>query len=121
MALVAAQQPIPPAQPIDALVDTGADCTTVDPSVVRALNLQPTGSVSIITPSTGSTPYQTDEYDVGLYLPGPTAPALVFPTIPVITAHLWHAQGFHALIGRDILDRCLFVYNGDMQLFTLAY
>jgi hypothetical protein len=39
----------------------------------------------------------------------------------VITARLLQAPGFHALVGRDILDRCLFVYNGSMRLFTLAY
>lgn len=46
---------------------------------------------------------------------------LIVATLPVISAELLVVQGFHALIGRDILDRCLFVYNGTTQLFTLAY
>jgi hypothetical protein len=106
-----------------ALIDTGASCTIVDPSVIAALNLQPTGIVSIITPSTGATPHQTSQYDAALLIPVPTLqdPPLVFPTVAVVSAHLFHSQGFHALIGRDILNRCVFIYNGSIGLFTLAY
>jgi hypothetical protein len=123
LALSAAQQPIPPPQQIRALVDTGASCTSVDPSVITALNLQPTGNVSVITPSTGTTPHQANQYDVALLIPGPapTDPPLVFPTVPVIAAQLLQAQGFHALIGRDILNRCLLIYNGSIGFFTLGY
>jgi hypothetical protein len=55
-ALVAAGQTVPPTQRITALLDTGASCTTVDPSVITALNLQPTGIASVITPTTGTVP-----------------------------------------------------------------
>jgi hypothetical protein len=41
--------------------------------------------------------------------------------LAVLCAELFQPQGFHALIGRDILARCLFTYNGDTGLFTLAY
>ena len=51
----------------------------------------------------------------------PNGTPLVFATIPVVCCELLTSQGFHALIGRDILDRCLFVYNGSVKLFTLAY
>src|ERR1700730_16791257 len=102
-ALTPAGQPIPANQQITALVDTGASCTSVDPSVIEALNLQPTGTASVITPSTGTTPHQTDPYDVALIIPAPISQApLVFPTIAVISSQLLQAQGFHALIGRDI-------------------
>jgi predicted aspartyl protease len=122
-ALTAANQSVPQAQPITALIDTGASCTSVDPSVIAALNLQPTGSASVITPSTGPTPHQTSQYDVALAIPGSTTQdaALIFPTIAVISAKLLQSQGFHALIGRDILNRCLLTYNGTTKLFTLAY
>ena len=122
-ALSAAGLPVPANQSITALVDTGASCTSVDPSIIAALALQPTGIASVITPSTGAIPHQTSQYDVGLAIPGATArdAALFFPTIAVIGAQLLQAQGFHALIGRDILDRCVLVYNGVTKLFTLAY
>ena len=121
-ALTAAGHPVPRAVPIRALVDTGASCTCVDPSVLIALSLAPTGKVSLTTPSTGTTPHEADQYDMGLVIPATTGSLpLVLQTIPVVSSDLLLAQGFHALIGRDILDRCLFVYNGDVRLFTLAF
>ncbi len=120
-ALVAAGQPAPKPQPIRALVDTGASATCVDPSVLAALSLTPTGIVSVSTPSTGGTPHQAEQFDAALIIPAPQGPALMFRTIPVVASELLEAQGFHALIGRDILDQCIFFYNGSLKLFTLAY
>jgi hypothetical protein len=62
----AAKQPIPNPVTIRALVDTGASCTCIDPSVLQSLQLTPTGSTSMHTPSTGAIPAAADQYDVGL-------------------------------------------------------
>ncbi len=120
-ALVAAGQSVPKPVPITALVDTGASATCVDPSVLTSLSLTPTGIVSLSTPSTGETPHQAEQFDASLIIPAPQGPALVFRTIPVVASALLAAQGFHALIGRDLLDQCVFFYNGSLKLFTLAY
>jgi len=121
-ALKTAGQAVPRPVSIQALIDTGASCTCIDPSVLSGLSLTPTGSVTVNTPSTGITPHQADQFDVALIIPAPSgAVPLVFQTIPVVSSELLAAQGFHALIGRDILDRCLFAYNGDLKLFTLAF
>jgi hypothetical protein len=93
----------------------------MDPSVLAGLNLTPTGSVTMNTPSTGAMVHLADQFDVALVIPPPSGAPLIFPTIPVVSSELLAAQGFHALIGRDILDRCLFAYNGDSRLFTLAF
>lgn len=119
-ALTEAGQPIPQPVLIRALVDTGASCTCVDPSVLATLNLTPTGSVSINTPSTGTTPHLADEYDVGLTIPDGASP-LFLQTIPVVASELLTSHGFHALIGRDILEHCLLVYNGKESFFSLAF
>jgi hypothetical protein len=121
-ALRAAGQPIPNPVPIMGLVDTGASCTSIDPSVLSALNLTPTGSVLVHTPSTGTTPHDAEQFDIALVIPAtPGALPLGFGTIPVISSELLAMGGFHALIGRDILDRCLLVYDGAAKLFTLAF
>jgi hypothetical protein len=122
-ALQAADQPIPAASQVRALVDTGASCTCVDPSVLAGLKLTPKGSVNINTASSGGTPHAADQYDVALVIPGPVpgSTPLIFPNIPVVASELLNVQGFHALIGRDILGLCLFMYNGETGLFTLAY
>jgi hypothetical protein len=122
-ALTQAKQPVPPAVNIRALLDTGASGTCIDPSVMAQLGLTPTNVAMMLTPSTGTTPVPKNQFDVGLYIPGQSAKhqALIFPTIPVMESDLLLAQGFHALIGRDILRRCILNYNGDFGYFSLGY
>ena len=123
VALMAANLPIPASIPIRALVDTGASVTCIDPSILQSLALSPTGNATINTPSTGNSPIDVDQYDVGLIVP-PSAGnqhALILGTVAVICSELLISQGFHALIGRDILAHCLFYYNGVNGLFTIAY
>lgn len=118
-----AGQTVPQAQNIFALVDTGASCTCVDPAVLQVLQLTPTGTATMNTPSTGAQPHVANQYDVSVVIPGPTPahPAYYIPTLGVVEAQLFAAQGFHALIGRDVLQHCLLSYNGMIHLFTLAY
>jgi hypothetical protein len=121
-ALQAANAPIPNAQSIRGLVDTGASHTCIDRSVFQALQLQPTGSVPMHTPSTAGVPMAADTYDVGIFIPcGPTTVPYARANMQVSAADLLDAQGFHALIGRDVLAHCVMMYNGTMQIFTVAY
>ncbi len=121
-ALIAAKIPVPSVMNIRALIDTGASATCVDPSVLLSLNLSPTGVVTIHTPSTKDKPAQHDQYDISLIVPATKNQAsLIFNTLPVVCAELLIPQGFHALIGRDVLKLCMFSYNGLTELFTLAY
>jgi Aspartyl protease len=122
-ALIAAGQAVPNPVQIRGLVDTGASGTCVDPSVLTTLGLTPTGSITVNTPSTGSQPHVADQYDVSLMIPGslPTHPPLSIGNLPVLCSELLAQQGFHALIGRDILSICLLSYNGPAGFFTLAY
>jgi predicted aspartyl protease len=122
-ALVAANETIPPVQNVRALIDTGASGTCIDPMVFQALQLQPTGSTPVLTPSTGNAPVDADTYDVAISIPAATPGqiGLVIHNMPVVASHLFAAQGFHALVGRDILRQCIFAYNGGSNLFTLAY
>ncbi len=111
-ALQAASLVVPNPIQIRGLVDTGAGGTSVDPSVLTSLGLTPTGSVTVNTPSTGSQPHTADQYDVSLAIPSssPSHAPLFVPNMPVLCAELFAAQGFHALIGRDIPRR---VNHGD--------
>jgi len=121
-ALQAANAPIPPIQPVRRLVDTGASHTCIDPSVFQALQLQPTGSVPMHTPSTGGVPMAADTYDVGIIIAStPTSAPFQKPNMQVSAADLLASQGFHVLVGRDILSHCVMTYNGSMQLLTVAY
>lgn len=122
-ALQSANLAIPDPVFIRALIDTGATSTCVDPSVLTTLGLSPTGIVKVNTPSTGSQPHTAEQFDVALLIPGPqqTHHPLIIENMPVIGTELLQQQGFHALIGRDVLATCLFGYNGAMEEFWLAY
>ena len=121
LALTGAKQAVPNAVRIRALVDTGASCTCIDPTVVTTLGLTPTGQTPMSTPSTGTTPHIADSYDVSLLIPCMNKAPLVFQTIAIVSVPLLAPQGFHALIGRDVLKHCLLNYNGAAAMFTLAY
>ncbi len=123
VALTQSGQQVPALVQVRALIDTGASSSCVDPSVLSALGLSPTGSAPMITPSTGTTPHIADQYDISLLIPSATTSQLplVFHAMPVACVELLLAQGFHALIGRDVLQQCLLTYNGNRNWFTLAY
>lgn len=110
---------IPQPTLVRGLVDTGASITAVDPAVIQALGLQPTGFMPVHTPSTGSTPHQASTFDVSIAIP--VAPlTFTLGAIAVIESSLT-VQGIQVLIGRDVLAHCLFVYDGRSNIFSLAF
>lgn len=120
-ALNKAGKEIPAPQVIVALVDTGASVSAVDPTVLKSLQLTPTGSTAVHTPSSGSKGHTSDLYDVRMLIYENTdQPPLDFPTMQVLACDL-AVQGIQALIGRDVLSKCLLVYNGKHGEFTLGF
>lgn len=101
------------------LIDTGASSTVMDPEIVKRLGLVATGTTPIITPSTGSTPVQCNQYDICLAFTNPKV-HIQSLTMPAIEAELAF-QGFHVLIGRDVLEKCILTYNGPQGIFSLEF
>ena len=118
-ALRRAGQIVPAFVTVRGLIDTGATSTCIDPDAVRSLGLTPTGTVPIHTPSTAGTAYLCPQYDVMLAVYHPKH-SLVLGTMPIITTPL-SATGVDALIGRDVLGNCLYVYDGAAGTFSLAF
>lgn len=121
-ALVAAGQTPPPPALGQFLVDTGASGTAVDPALLQGLGLQPTGRAAISTPSTAGSLHYCDQYDISLFIPGNkgTGGGHLVREIPIVATH-FRSQGFDGLIGRDVLNNCLLIYNGSASSVTLAY
>ena len=117
--LKAQKKPIPPEVTLRGLIDTGASGTCIDPACLTLLGLSPTGQTKILTPSTGTTHHLCNQFDISLTILHPDL-SLVLRAVPVIESNLAN-QGFQALIGRDILAKCLFVYNGTEETFSLAF
>ncbi|MGX6566831.1 aspartyl protease family protein [Cupriavidus necator] len=120
-ALQAAGQPVPPAVRGKFLIDTGASGTCIDPQLLAPLNLNPTGKVGVHTPSTNGTAHQLNQYDVQLLIPAPNGQVpFIIPALPIMESS-FAAQGISGLIGRDVLAKCVLVYNGPISLYTLTY
>ncbi len=121
-ALEAQGTPVPPPRVVRALIDTGASFSSVEPMVLTALGLTATGTIDFVTPSTGQNVVTTDTYDVDIVIyKGPNDPPLSMPNLRVAACELYLKQGIHALIGRDILSKCILLYNGEVNQFTLAF
>jgi len=101
------------------LVDTGASHTCIDPEIIKRLGINPTGTTSVTTPSTGSTPHTCNQFDVGIIIPSEKLNYQIY-SLPVMESELSN-QGFHVLIGRDILRNCILHYNGEMAQYTLSF
>lgn len=107
------QQSVPPTVAAQALIDTGATGTVVNPGIVSSLNLNPVGSTLIHTASSSNV--RCSQYLVRLHFPtGVVAEALA------ISAPL-HGQPIECLVGRDVLRHGVLIYNGYMQHFTLSF
>lgn len=120
-ALIAAAVPVPAPTNGVFLVDTGASNTVIDPALIGPLGLSPTGTIMCHTPSTRGTAVAFNQYDVLLYIPGPTGgPGWLIPALPIMESPL-SSQGIMGLIGRDILDRAMLIYNGPAGHFSIAY
>jgi hypothetical protein len=107
---------------MEGLIDTGASGTCIDPTVLNQLSLTPTGTTMVNTPTTGNQPAQAETFDISSFTiyAGPDQAPFVIPTVAVMASELLAPQGFHALIGRDILRHCLLNYDGANGLFSLA-
>lgn len=121
-ALVHAGQHVPPWVTGTFLLDTGASGTCIDPGILRSLNISPSGSVNVQTPSTGSVPHVCNQYDVQLFVPNsdPSQGGLGIEALPVLESVL-APQGIDGLLGRDVLEHCILIYNPSIRLFTLTY
>lgn len=126
-ALKSAGLVVPNAIPAQFLVDTGASGTLIDPSIISPLGISPKGYTAMHTPSTGGTPIMAPIYDVSLIFASTTPQDGVGPlqipyvrTISAISSSMT-GQGIAGLIGRDVLDHCILIYNGMTGSFSLSW
>jgi hypothetical protein len=104
-----------------ALIDTGATRSAVDDTIIQALGVQPIGVVNVGTAAGFQQQYL---YSAKFSFPGTGLPSMEFAQLTGV--HLSGHVVPHvnrpliALIGRDILSRCVLIYNGPNASIALA-
>jgi hypothetical protein len=118
-ALQASGKPIPAPLVLRGVADTGTDITAVKVSQLQQLGITPTASS---TTQTASGQFRVDLFDISLMVPGATASAgpIVVRPLLTITELAESVPDVDLLLGRDILDECLFIYDGPGGQFLLA-
>lgn len=120
--LRAALRPVPPPVETLAILDSGAQATCMDGSVVQTLGL-PLGGFTFANVPAGGGLTLGVQHDASLTILHPSGNAhlnLLIPDIPVLELPIG-TLGYQMLIGRDVLDRCRFVYHGPRGKYRLAY
>ncbi len=104
-----------------ALVDTGASITAIDVPILSQLGVNPVGKASV---GTADGPALQSTFPARIAFPGTGFPGFEIPA--ALGCNLqgqivaMNQKPIIALIGRDILSRFVFIYNGSAGMFTLS-
>ncbi|HEV3260532.1 MAG TPA: aspartyl protease family protein [Gemmataceae bacterium] len=119
-ATLALGQPFLPVTTIRALIDTGADSSSVAPDVLTRLGLLSSGQVKM---TTASGTVMVDRYAISPRIFGPvgaTGGALVRPLWNV-TSFSQPLPGVEALVGMDLIRQIVLKIDGPGGTFTLEF
>ena len=114
-------KPIPSPKSGMALIDTGANITCVHEPILQELTLNP---ISVIQCGTASGRVEQNVYPVKLEFPAQGFSVSLSGAAGVDltgqTAPLNPPQDIIALLGRNFLERCIFIWNGPGGTWSLA-
>jgi len=96
-----------------AMIDTGATVTVVREDLIKKLGLNPVGMVKINTSYSTNVPCY--EYLIRVLFPNNVIIETRAIGAPLLGQHI------QFLIGRDILQNSVFIYNGQMNSFTINF
>jgi|FaiFalDrversion3_1042247.scaffolds.fasta_scaffold21286_1 hypothetical protein len=117
--LTAQNQAIPPPVTGWALIDTGATRSCVDSKVIASLGVKPIG---VAVTGTAGGPVQQYRYPARFRFPGEGLEIEFSSVIGVnLAGQSIGGRDIIVLLGRDVLSRCVLIYNGPGGFFTLAF
>lgn len=110
---------IPTPQAGTALIDTGASMTCVEEAVLKTLGINPIG---LVTLGTAAGPVQRPLFPVRLAFPEPKLTVDLSRVVAVdLRGQTIDGAPLIALVGRDILSFCQFIYAGTGGYFSISY
>ncbi len=111
--------PVPPPIETQALLDTGSFITIIDANFVHLLKLNSYGFQAVRSAASGLTPKNAKEYDVSVSIINGNNELHTWPQQAVLEAQFEVSDAYHVIIGRDLLDDCMFTYDGKRRTLTL--
>lgn len=102
---------------LTALIDTGAERSSIDSGQARMLGLERIGEADVVTPSTGADAKKTNVYKSDLVITAGRFECEI-PGAELPEAEIEN-QGFTLLLGRDILSRLHLIWDGPAKTVTL--
>lgn len=117
--LTAQNQPVPPPVTGWALLDTGATRSCVDQSTIARLGVNPIGTT---TTGTAGGRVQQYLYPAKFRFPGEGLEIEFSSVVGVdLAGQSIASRDLIVLVGRDVLSRCVLIYNGPGGFFTLTF
>jgi hypothetical protein len=108
-----AKLPVPAPFLVKALLETGSSATTISQEVAAALGLHPVHSTLVSSPAARDV--ERAVYSVRLLFPN----SIVFEGLAI--EEPLPGQDVQCVIGRDILQRAVFIYNGTSGVFSVSF
>jgi predicted aspartyl protease len=113
-----AGEPVPLPVVAAAMLDTGASETYVTRELAERVGAEPGGERTVR--GLGAGPATGTVYRLRVYFGG--VPAVVLASsVPAIAVERLEEFGVEAIVGRELLSRCLLLYNGPQSTCNFAF
>ncbi len=118
--LLGVGHPLPEEIPLRLQIDTGSFATGFPVRYFHALGISPFRSIRVRSSSTRpGEPHLAEQFDISLTLISGTT-RVTIPSVHAIACEDFDAD-IQGLLGRDVLDHCIFSYYGPNSQFSLAF
>lgn len=112
--------PIPGRVRVFAQIDPGSSLSGIDLGVLRQLAVTPTNTIHARTTSPTAGTQEFEQFPVSISLAAGEIEMLV-ESVEVLGCVFGTEEPIRAILGRDVLKRCLFIYDGQASMFSLAF
>lgn len=111
---------VPTPSPVRVLLDTGSIITITKAQAITPLGVTRYDQRQFFNSAVGLTPIVRDVFDLSITLLDDKGISLHYwPSVDVIPGVFPPTDQVQGVIGRDLLDECVFTYDGKRRTFSL--